>query len=75
MTDMVSAPSGIAVLTSGGDAGGMNAAVRAEVRTALFHGIDAYVIYGGYQGATSLLLVLQLPPRSPVGARRLLDSP
>ena len=50
MTDMVSAPSGIAVLTSGGDAGGINAAVRAEVRTALFHGIDAYVIFDGYQG-------------------------
>ncbi|MDQ1538199.1 MAG: 6-phosphofructokinase 1 [Actinomycetota bacterium] len=43
-------PSSIAVLTSGGDAGGMNAAVRAVVRTALSHGIDAYVIYQGYQG-------------------------
>jgi 6-phosphofructokinase 1 len=43
-------PSSIAVLTSGGDAGGMNAAVRAVVRTALSHGIDAYVIYEGYQG-------------------------
>jgi len=50
MTDTVSAPSSIAVLTSGGDAGGMNAAVRAVVRTALFHGVDAYVIYNGYQG-------------------------
>jgi 6-phosphofructokinase 1 len=50
MTDMAGAPSSIAVLTSGGDAGGMNAAVRAVVRTALFHGVDAYVIYHGYQG-------------------------
>jgi 6-phosphofructokinase 1 len=50
MTDLGSAPSSIAVLTSGGDAGGMNAAVRSVVRTALFHGIDAYVIYDGYQG-------------------------
>ena len=50
MTDMANAPSSIAVLTSGGDAGGMNAAVRAVVRTALFHGIDAYVIHNGYQG-------------------------
>src|SRR5680860_153334 len=50
MTDTVSAPSSIAVLTSGGDAGGMNAAVRAVVRTALFRGVDAYVIYNGYQG-------------------------
>jgi len=50
MTDVSSAPFSIAVLTSGGDAGGMNAAVRAVVRTALFHGVDAYVIYHGYQG-------------------------
>ena len=50
MTDTVSAPSSIAVLTSGGDAGGMNAAVRAVVRTALFHGVDAYLVYNGYQG-------------------------
>lgn len=50
MTDLANAPSSIAVLTSGGDAGGMNAAVRAVVRTALFHGIDAYVIYEGFQG-------------------------
>jgi len=50
MTDMASAPSSIAVLTSGGDAGGMNAAVRAVVRTALFHGVDAHVINDGFQG-------------------------
>ena len=40
----------IGVLTSGGDAQGMNAAVRAVVRTALDRGIDAYGIYEGYQG-------------------------
>jgi len=50
MTDSASAPSRIAVLTSGGDAGGMNAAVRAVVRTALFHAVDAYVINDGFQG-------------------------
>src|ERR1035438_9749494 len=50
MNDIASAPSSIAVLTSGGDAGGMNAAVRAVVRTALFRGVDAYVICHGYQG-------------------------
>jgi 6-phosphofructokinase 1 len=50
MTDTANAPSSIAVLTSGGDAGGMNAAVRAVVRTTLSHGIDAYVIHDGYQG-------------------------
>jgi 6-phosphofructokinase 1 len=40
----------IAVLTSGGDAQGMNAAVRAVVRTALDQGVEVYSIYEGYQG-------------------------
>jgi len=40
----------IAVLTSGGDAQGMNAAVRAVVRTALDRGCEVYAIYEGYQG-------------------------
>lgn len=40
----------IAVLTSGGDAQGMNAAVRAIVRTALNKGAEAYAVYEGYQG-------------------------
>ncbi|MGQ9786050.1 MAG: 6-phosphofructokinase, partial [Anaerolineae bacterium] len=43
-------PIRIGVLTSGGDAQGMNAAVRAVVRTALSHGAEAYAIYEGYQG-------------------------
>ncbi|MGB0888164.1 MAG: 6-phosphofructokinase [Vicingaceae bacterium] len=40
----------IAVLTSGGDAPGMNAAIRAVVRTCSFHKIQATGIYRGYQG-------------------------
>lgn len=40
----------IAVLTSGGDAPGMNAAVRAVVRTAIYNGLEVYGIYGGYRG-------------------------
>jgi 6-phosphofructokinase 1 len=40
----------LAVLTSGGDAPGMNAAVRAVVRTALDQGIRVYAVYEGYQG-------------------------
>ncbi len=40
----------IAVLTSGGDAPGMNAAIRAVVRGGIFNGHDVYVIYDGYQG-------------------------
>ncbi len=40
----------IAVLTSGGDSPGMNAAVRAVVRAGLDQGVDVYIIYEGYQG-------------------------
>ena len=40
----------IAVLTSGGDAPGMNAAVRAAVRTALGRGVEVYGVYRGYNG-------------------------
>ncbi|MFD2613255.1 6-phosphofructokinase [Paenibacillus gansuensis] len=40
----------IAVLTSGGDSQGMNAAVRAVVRSALFHGLEVYAVQRGYQG-------------------------
>jgi 6-phosphofructokinase 1 len=40
----------IGILTSGGDAPGMNAAVRAVARTALDRGMDVYAIYEGYQG-------------------------
>jgi 6-phosphofructokinase 1 len=40
----------LAVLTSGGDAQGMNPAVRAVVRTALNHGAEIFAVYEGYQG-------------------------
>lgn len=40
----------IAVLTSGGDAPGMNAAIRAVVRKARFHGVDVIGVYHGYEG-------------------------
>jgi 6-phosphofructokinase 1 len=40
----------IGILTSGGDAQGMNAAVRSVVRTALDKGAEVYAIYEGYQG-------------------------
>ena len=40
----------IGILTSGGDAQGMNAAVRSVVRTALDRGAEVYAIYEGYQG-------------------------
>jgi 6-phosphofructokinase 1 len=40
----------IGVLTSGGDAPGMNATLRAVTRTALSHGVQVFAIYEGYQG-------------------------
>ncbi|EGQ2687830.1 6-phosphofructokinase [Staphylococcus pseudintermedius] len=40
----------IAILTSGGDSPGMNAAIRAVVRKALYHNIEVYGVYQGYQG-------------------------
>lgn len=40
----------IGVLTSGGDSPGMNAAVRAVVRTSIFYGIEAFGIMRGYSG-------------------------
>lgn len=43
----------IGVLTSGGDAPGMNASVRAVVRTALYHGVECYGIRRGYNGLIS----------------------
>ena len=43
----------IGVLTSGGDAPGMNPCVRAVVRTALYHGIECYGVRRGYNGLIS----------------------
>jgi len=40
----------IGVLTSGGDAPGMNAALRAVVRTGIHYGMEVFGIYSGYEG-------------------------
>lgn len=40
----------LAVLCSGGDAPGMNAALRAVVRAGIYHGLDVYGVYKGYSG-------------------------
>jgi len=40
----------IGVLTSGGDSPGMNAAIRAVVRTGNYHGLEVYGIMRGFQG-------------------------
>ncbi|MDD5174767.1 MAG: 6-phosphofructokinase [Candidatus Omnitrophica bacterium] len=40
----------IGVLTSGGDAPGMNAAIRSVVRTAIYYKMEAFGIFRGYEG-------------------------
>ncbi len=40
----------IAVLCSGGDGPGMNAALRSVVRSSVKNGIDVYGVYKGYDG-------------------------
>ncbi|MDD2206236.1 MAG: 6-phosphofructokinase [Aminobacterium sp.] len=40
----------VAVLTSGGDAPGMNAAIRAVVRTAIYHRLEAIGVMRGFEG-------------------------
>jgi 6-phosphofructokinase 1 len=40
----------IGVMTSGGDSPGMNAAIRAIVRTAIFDNLEVFGIYRGYEG-------------------------
>ena len=50
MIDQVSEIKTIAVLTSGGDSPGMNAAVRAVVRAGSAYNIEVFAVYHGYQG-------------------------
>lgn len=40
----------IGILTSGGDAPGMNAAIRAVVRKSIYHDIEVYGVYYGFRG-------------------------
>jgi 6-phosphofructokinase 1 len=47
---MLDGKKNIAVMTSGGDAPGMNGAVRAVVRQTIASGCTAFAIYEGYQG-------------------------
>ena len=43
----------IGILTSGGDAPGMNAAIRAVTRSAIYNGFEVKAIYRGYKGLLS----------------------
>ncbi len=52
----------IAVLTSGGDAPGMNACIRAAIRTGIYNGINMFGVLQGYQGLISNNII-------PMGAR------
>lgn len=47
----------IAVLTSGGDAPGMNAAIRAVVRTGVINGLDVFGVRNGYDGLINGIFV------------------
>ena len=52
----------IGILTSGGDAPGMNAAYRAAARAALARGVEVYGIYEGYKGLINDNMVLVKSP-------------
>ncbi len=56
----------IGVLTSGGDSPGMNAAIRAVVRTAIYHKLDVFGVERGYQGLIDGA-IQQMGPRSVSG--------
>src|SRR5690606_29807660 len=47
---MTKKPQKIAVLTSGGDSPGMNAAIRAVVRSCAYHGVECVGVFRGLQG-------------------------
>ena len=51
----------IGVLTSGGDAPGMNAAIRGVVRSALTEGLEVMGIYDGYLGLYELIETVSRP--------------
>jgi len=53
----------IGVMTSGGDAPGMNAAIRAVVRACAYYDVDCIGFYRGYQGVIENDFI-DLPPRS-----------
>lgn len=50
LTSMTKKVKNIAVLTSGGDAPGMNAAIRAVVRACSYYQVDCFGVYKGYEG-------------------------
>ena len=49
----------IGILTSGGDAPGMNAAIRAVVRSAIYYGCKVYGINRGYKGLIEEVSIIE----------------
>lgn len=56
----------VGILTSGGDAPGMNAAIRAVTRAAIYNGLQVKGIYRGYKGLVTgeISELISLPPYS-----------
>ena len=69
----------IGILTSGGDAPGMNAAIRAVTRSAIYNGLSVKGIYRGYKGlVTGEIKEIQKPKcqqHHPAGWYNPEDSP
>jgi 6-phosphofructokinase 1 len=60
----------IGVLTSGGDAPGMNAAIRAVVRASIFYKFECFAIHKGYQG----LIDGELTPMTPRSVNNIVNK-
>jgi 6-phosphofructokinase 1 len=60
----------IGVLTSGGDAPGMNAAIRAVVRASIFYKYECFAIHKGYQG----LIDGELTPMTPRSVNNIVNK-
>ena len=60
----------IGVLTSGGDAPGMNAAIRAVVRAPIFYKFECFAIHKGYQG----LIDGELTPMTPRSVNNIVNK-
>jgi 6-phosphofructokinase 1 len=61
----------IGVLTSGGDAPGMNAAIRAVVRTAIAAGFEAFGVRDGFEGLMAGVLCRSARAMSAASSSRL----
>ncbi len=68
--DLMSTLKKIGVLTSGGDAPGMNAAIRAVVRSSIFYKYECFAIHKGYQG----LIDGELTPMTPRSVNNIVNK-